>query len=132
MDGCDPFVVVLSFPLDFVLCISFLTFFCVCACVCARVFLQVVAQGERSLSLSLGSKGLHLTLADRPTKEFLWEHLRKMREQAREQAKASRITRAASIDAISDAQDIKRCVRLCCVHTRVLSKPWWCSRVRSY
>lgn len=63
---------------------------------------QVVAQGDRSLSLSLGSKGLHLTLADRATKEYLWEHLRKMREQAREQAKASRITRAASIDGIGN------------------------------
>lgn len=70
-----------------------------------------MAQGERSLSLSLGSKGLHLTLADRATKEFLWEHLRKMREQAREQAKASRITRAASIDAISDGQAMKRSAR---------------------
>ncbi|CAN0175670.1 unnamed protein product, partial [Ectocarpus fasciculatus] len=69
----------------------------------------VVAQGERSLSLSLGAKGLHLTLADRATKEYLWEHLRKMREQAREQAKASRITRAASIDMIgSGSQDFKR------------------------
>ncbi|CAM9669891.1 unnamed protein product, partial [Ectocarpus sp. 8 AP-2014] len=68
----------------------------------------VVAQGERSLSLSLGAKGLHLTLADRATKEYLWEHLRKMREQAREQAKASRITRAASIDMIGSAsQDFK-------------------------
>eukprot|EP00752_Nemacystus_decipiens_P010432 g9296.t2 len=67
----------------------------------------VVAQGERSLSLSLGSKGLHLTLADRATKEYLWEHLRKMREQAREQAKASRITRAASIDMISNSQEFK-------------------------
>lgn len=62
---------------------------------------QVVAQGEHSLSLTLGSKGLHLTLADRATKEYLWEHLRKMREQAREQAKASRITRASSIDHIT-------------------------------
>lgn len=69
---------------------------------------QVVAQGERSLSLSLGSKGLHLTLADRATKEYLWEHLRKMREQAREQAKASRITRAASIDMITSSQEFKR------------------------
>lgn len=69
---------------------------------------QVVAQGERSLSLSLGTKGLHLTLADRATKEFLWEHLRKMREQAREQAKASRLTRASSIDHINIGDDIKR------------------------
>ena len=80
-------------------------------CVAAIVVsIQVVAQGERSLSLSLGSKGLHLTLADRATKEYLWEHLRKMREQAREQAKASRITRAASIDMISNSQEFKRCV----------------------
>lgn len=67
----------------------------------SRPLVQVVAQGERSLSLSLGSKGLHLTLADRATKEFLWEHLRKMREQAREQAKASLLTRTSSIDRIN-------------------------------
>lgn len=66
-----------------------------------------MAQDERSLSLTLGSKGLHLTLADRQTKDFLWEHLRKMREQAREQAKASRLTRASSIDHINIGDDVK-------------------------
>ena len=48
--------------------------------------------GDRSLglSLALGSKEIHLTLADRATKELpVWKHLRNIRARAREQAKAS-------------------------------------------
>lgn len=44
----------------------------------------MVAEGNRSLSLSVGSKGLLLTLSDGATREFMWEHLRTVREHARE------------------------------------------------